>query len=100
MSWLKPRALPLWRCAGFDEETGLFRERLLLDGTPDRTADLRLRTGFRQIYVAAHSGLLGLAPRQPPIANAVRALDRLRELGWRQRGRPGWVTGLATMSAV
>src|SRR3546814_7276241 len=80
MSWLKTRALPLWLSTGFDEETGLFRERLLLDGTPDRTADLRLRTGFRQIYVAAHAGLLGLAPRQPSIAIAVRALDRPRDL--------------------
>jgi mannose-6-phosphate isomerase len=73
------------------DEDGLFWEVLDLEARPRSETELRLRTGMRQVYVFAHAGLLGLAPREPAVALAIRMMDRLRAIAWAPDGRPGWV---------
>ncbi|WP_131115004.1 AGE family epimerase/isomerase [Lichenihabitans psoromatis] len=90
VEWVAAQALPVWAEKVCDD-TGLFWEALTLDGQPLRSADLRLRTGMRQIYVFAHAATLGLAPAGPSIALAQRMMDRLRSIAWAPDGRKGWV---------
>ncbi len=56
--WLFDHALPLWSAQGFDRRTGLFEERLTLEGV---AVDLprRVRVQARQTAVYARAGLLG-----------------------------------------
>lgn len=95
VDWVCERALPLWLERGLDEKTGLFHEKLTLDGWPDETADIRLRTHVRQVYVFAHAAVLGLLPRRPALAVAVRAAQAIRDRAWAPDGRPGWVARLS-----
>ena len=82
--------LPSWQERGFDPATGLFRERLHLDGSPDRAADLRVRTHMRQVYVFSHAAILGLVPRDAAIATAEAAMAGIRKSAWGVGGMPGW----------
>jgi mannose-6-phosphate isomerase len=95
VDWMRKDALPFWLANGFDAESGLPFERLHLDGTPDRATPVRLRTAFRQIYVASHAVTLGLASPEAALPLAVRAAERLRACGWNHAGAPGWVHSVA-----
>jgi mannose-6-phosphate isomerase len=90
MVWFCDEALPFWIDHACDQD-GLFWEVLDLDGTPRVGADLRLRTGMRQVYVMAHAAALDLAPRDRCVTKAVEMLERLRRVAWAPKGRPGWV---------
>ncbi len=90
VEWIRSEALPVWLGAACDDK-GLFWETLNLDGTPRPSADLRLRTGMRQVYVFAHAATLGLAPRDVCLSLAQAMMDRLRALAWAPDGRQGWV---------
>lgn len=96
--WARDEALPLWRRTGFDDDLGLFYERLHLDGRPDLAAGSRLRTQARQIYVYAHAHRMGLDPEG--LATARRALLTLRAKAWGPDGRAGWVHRLDAMGGV
>lgn len=87
--WFADSVLPFWAAQGRSPATGLFLERLHLDGRPDGAADLRVRTQARQIYTFAHAHLCGLAP--DGLAVARPALLALARRAWRPDGRPGWV---------
>ena len=91
VDWVCSAALPIWYESGFDETTGLFLEKLNLDGSPDRTADIRIRTHMRQMYVFAHAAVLGLLPRDRTLAIAVKAAATIRRRAWAPDGKPGWV---------
>lgn len=90
VDWLVDCALPTWLDVGVDHRTGLFYEKLNLDGTADGSATLRTRTMFRQVYCFSHAPLLRLCPREPAIAVARRAAGALRDIAWAPDGRPGW----------
>jgi histidinol-phosphate phosphatase family protein len=60
LHWLVYRALPFWRRSGFDRKTGLFHERVDFDGQPLDQLPKRLMVQCRQLYVVAHSLLLGM----------------------------------------
>lgn len=66
--WMQGEVLPFWAQRGQDPQTGLFFERLEASGAPDRAANLRLRVQFRQIYVFAHTAVLGWYPDGADIA--------------------------------
>lgn len=83
-------ALPLWVETGYDAESGHFIESLRLDGTPESTGRLRVRTAARQIYVYAHAAVLGVAPADC-LARAERAWERLHSCAWAGPERPGYV---------
>lgn len=90
VEWIRSDALPVWLDAACDRDA-LFWEVLNLDGTPRPSADLRLRTGMRQVYVFAHAAILGLASREACLPLAQAMMDRLRALAWAPDGRQGWV---------
>ena len=70
--WIQNAALPFrFSCA--EDSDGLFYETLTLYGIPDDSTELRIRTGFRQIYVFAEAGHLELVSRK-------EALNRRRAL--------------------
>lgn len=75
--WAIDHALPLWADAGFDRSTGLFVEKLDLDGGPVADVPRRLTVQARQIYTYAHAALLGWYPAggdlAPRTANAMIA---------------------------
>ena len=56
--WLFEAALPLWADAGFDAATGLFEEKLDLDGRAV-PGPRRVRVQHRQLYVFVQAGRLG-----------------------------------------
>lgn len=95
VDWVTDAALPVFLERGFDAATGLFLERLHLDGTPDTASDIRVRTHMRQVYVFAHAAILGLLPRDPALAIADAAAAAIRTHAWSPDGRPGWVHRLA-----
>ena len=87
-TWLVEQALPLWLTKARDPETGLFFEALDFDGAP-RTQDIRrVRVQFRQIYVAAHSYQLGLAPYAQNVAR--QTAHAVRRSAWGGKAGPGW----------
>lgn len=90
VDWVCRDALPFWAENAFDPGTGLFREKLHLDGTPDTSADIRIRTHMRQVYVFAHAAHLGLMPRDTALATATAALRTMRDRAWAPDGIPGW----------
>lgn len=98
IDWTASQALPLWSTMGWWDSQRCFFEALNLDGTPDRTAPLRLRAQARQIYVYAHAHILGLGPDGLDLARI--ALMSLRERGWAPDGKPGWVHVLAPDGSV
>jgi histidinol-phosphate phosphatase family protein len=77
-AWLFDHALPLWLTQGFDPETGLFQERLNLDGTPAVALPRRVRVQARQTFVYALAGDLGWEGpwRQAVEAGATTLLTR------------------------
>ena len=51
--WLQQKAIPLWITRGINPDNGVHYERLLADGTADRTSDIRLRVQARQAFFFA-----------------------------------------------
>ena len=91
-AWVRDRALPFWLAVnGFDPQTGFFFEKLHLEmALPTANADLRVRTHMRQVYVFAHSALLGLVPGGPALEMARTAMAAIRKhAGRRMAGRDG-----------
>jgi mannose/cellobiose epimerase-like protein (N-acyl-D-glucosamine 2-epimerase family) len=99
-TWMRDESLAFWLKCGADPMSGFFWERLNFDGTPVATAELRIRTQARQIYVFAHAAYIGLAPRGPSLALSGRALARLLRSAWAPDGRPGWVHRLSSDGQV
>jgi len=99
VDWVRT-TLPFWQERSLDPATGLFRERLRLDGTPDAACDLRVRTHMRQAYVFAHAAVLGLLPRAPALAAAGTAMASIRARAWGTGGVPGWAHRLAPDGGV
>lgn len=89
VTWMKACALPFWAQAGVSPETGLFYERMNLDGSPDRQSPLRVRVQFRQIYALAHAAHIGWYPDGAAVALA--AWKRLLPAAYRAGGEPGFV---------
>lgn len=81
--------LPHWLAVAFDDQAGQFVEGLDLDGTPEKTGVVRVRSAARQIYVYAHAAALGIAP-PGALAKAGRAFDNLRAKAWMDGARPGF----------
>jgi mannose/cellobiose epimerase-like protein (N-acyl-D-glucosamine 2-epimerase family) len=100
LAWMRDDALPVWLDIGFDRDLGLFREKLHLDGAPDRTSKMRSRVQARQIYVYAHAAALELSPPEQSLAIAVCAADRFHDFAWAPDGRPGWVHLLGADGSV
>ncbi len=99
VAWVSA-ALPAWQARGFDPATGLFRERLHLDGTPDHDAGLRVRTHMRQVYVFSHAAILGLLPREAALATAASAMEGIRARAWAAGGVPGWAHRLDAKGGI
>ncbi len=59
VDWLKQESLPLWAKSGFNEEQGASYERLLPNGQPDLSSNVRLRVQARQIFVYAVANHMG-----------------------------------------
>ena len=76
-SWLVRDALPLWLRAGFDEQLGLFHERLDFDGLPHAALPRRLMVQCRQLYVLAYATLRGLHDARPLIVRTWAQVQRL-----------------------
>lgn len=70
-SWLRREALPLWATRGIDTRTHACHERLLADGTPDRTANHRVLVQARQAFVYALAHHLGWYPDGPTVAGGI-----------------------------
>ncbi len=58
-SWLFEKAFPLWWSEGFDRSTGLFHERIGLDGKAVASLPRRVRVQARQTFAYAAAGRLG-----------------------------------------
>lgn len=82
--------LPTWTRFGFDETCGQFVEYLELDGSSQRSGEVRTRTVARQIYVHAHAAHLGIAP-SASLAMAERAFANLHRIAWVGGRRGGYV---------
>ncbi|SDE51099.1 AGE family epimerase/isomerase [Belnapia rosea] len=87
--WISDVVLPYWAGPGFDEGSGLFQERLLPDGTPDRAAPRRVRVQARQIYVYAQAAVLGWAPEGAALA--LRAFDSLVAVAQAPDGKTSFI---------
>ncbi|MCP4386209.1 MAG: N-acylglucosamine 2-epimerase [Hyphomicrobiales bacterium] len=98
--WVREQVLPYWFAHGFNARSALFYEKLYLDGSPDRVAELRLRTHMRQVYVFAHSAELGFLPAEPALAMADAAMTAIREHAWAPDGRPGWAHRLTQSGRI
>jgi mannose-6-phosphate isomerase len=85
--------LPRWLETAFDEPSQQFVEGLELDGTPDTSGIVRVRTAARQIYVFAHAHSLGVAP-DGAIAKAEAAFENLRRLAWSNDGPRGYASAI------
>lgn len=57
--WLKEQALPLWLSRGINPDNGAHYERLLADGTTDKSSDVRVRVQARQAFVFAAAAEFG-----------------------------------------
>lgn len=82
--------LPNWIELGYDTTHGQFLEGLDLDGLPETSGVVRVRTAARQVYVYAHAAALGLAPAGA-LAKAETAFTNLRKMAWVGGFRPGYV---------
>lgn len=85
--------LPRWLETAFCGRAGQFVEGLELDGTPDRSGIVRVRTAARQIYVFAHAHALGLAP-EGAIDKAEAAFENLRKVAWLDGACPGYAAAI------
>ena len=96
-NWLVERALPLWGGAGFDEDIGLYRERLTFDGRPEPVSELRLMVQARQIATFCRAAVDGFVANAD---HALACLDNVTRLYHRPDGQPGWIFAIAPGSAV
>jgi mannose/cellobiose epimerase-like protein (N-acyl-D-glucosamine 2-epimerase family) len=83
--------LPNWLANAYDETAGQFLEGLELDGSPERTGIVRVRSTARQIYVYAHAAALGLAPAGA-IEKAEVAFANMRRMAWIAGEKPGYAS--------
>jgi mannose/cellobiose epimerase-like protein (N-acyl-D-glucosamine 2-epimerase family) len=97
-AWARDYALPLWATAGFDAESGRFREALTLDGKPVSTAPTRLIVQARQIFSYAmaakrnwHKGAADIVER------GYHAMVRDYH---RADGKPGWAYSVSSDGGV
>jgi mannose-6-phosphate isomerase len=81
--------LPHWLSVAFDKQAGQFVEGLDLDGTPEKTGVVRVRSAARQIYVYAHAAALGVAPAGS-LAMAERAFESLHSHAWMGGDKSGY----------
>lgn len=88
LDWLARHALPYWADKGVCRKTGLFVERLALDGSDDAGAVHRSRVQARQIYVYAHAAVSGIYPAGREIALA--GFDAYTAFA-RRDGKPGYL---------
>jgi mannose-6-phosphate isomerase len=93
--WIRDTLLPFWLPICRDPRTGLFFEKLHLDGTPDLNADLRLRTQFRQVYTLAHAAEMGLVDRAAALTEAEAGVAALVKHALSPDGLPGWAAVLS-----
>lgn len=87
--WIESALLPFWLPI-MRLPSGLFVEKLHLDGSVDTGADLRLRTQFRQVYALAHAAEMGLLPRAAALAEAEAGVEALARHALSPDGKPGW----------
>jgi mannose/cellobiose epimerase-like protein (N-acyl-D-glucosamine 2-epimerase family) len=87
--WMRATALPFWSSDGWNAADGLFHESLLASGAPDRTAILRVRVQFRQIYCFSHAHDLGWFPSGADLA--LSGFAGLQKHFWDRGGGPGYV---------
>lgn len=87
--WIETTLLPFW-LPRMRLPSGLFTEKLRLDGAVDPDADLRLRTQFRQVYSLAHAAEMGLLPRDAALAEAEAGVAALVAHALSPDGQPGW----------
>jgi mannose-6-phosphate isomerase len=87
--WIETSLLPSWLPV-MRVPSGLFTEKLTLDGAIDMQADLRLRTQFRQVYSLAHAAEMGLLPRDAALAEAEAGVEALAKHLLSPDGKPGW----------
>jgi mannose-6-phosphate isomerase len=73
--------LPRWLSLAFNDNAGQFVESLELDGSPERSGIVRVRSAARQIYVYAQATVLGVAP-EGALSKAERAFENLRRHAW------------------
>jgi mannose/cellobiose epimerase-like protein (N-acyl-D-glucosamine 2-epimerase family) len=95
--WFEQEALPFWLARGFRAD-GLAVEQLDLDGTPDPSPPLRVRSQARQVYVFAQATRLGLL--EAGAAQAASTLRALERAAHGPDGRPGWVHVLTPEGGV
>lgn len=96
--WMIGESLPLWGCAGFDEQRGSYIERLSFDGKPLAELPRRSMVQARQIYVFSHAALLGW--RVEGRDQALTAAHNLIARYWAADGAPGWVSSIHPDGAV
>ncbi|MDH4414945.1 MAG: AGE family epimerase/isomerase [Rhizobium sp.] len=91
--------LPTWSQSGFDATCGQFVEYLELDGSPQRSGEVRTRTVARQIYVHAHAAHLGVAP-SGSLALAETAFANLHRVAWVGGRRGGYARAFNRHSEI
>jgi len=73
--WTFDAALPIWRDAGFDMQSGRFVEKLDYSGKPIDTGFHRMRVIGRQTYVFSHAAVLGWEQGLALSAEGARQVD-------------------------
>ncbi len=73
--WTFDAALPIWRDAGFDMQSGRFVEKLDYSGKSIDTGFHRMRVIGRQTYVFSHAAVLGWEQGLALSAEGARQLD-------------------------
>ncbi len=96
-SWLRDKALPRWISTGYDENAGVFRERLGLNLGVDDPSFRRTRVLARQIFVYAHSCKSGVSSIGRE--HAVEATNYMIDNAWLGPDR-GWARRLSAGGAV
>lgn len=97
-AWAVEQALPLWATAGFDRETGRFREALTLQGDPAPNLPTRLIVQARQIFSYALAAKRGWHPDAGAIVEQA-SLAMVRDYH-RPDGQPGWVYSISSNGVV
>lgn len=93
-AWLFGGLLPVWQSAGWDGVHGGVHERLDTDLSPVPLGRKRLVVQFRNLYQAAHAGILtGERGEGPQAAFARRLFDWILDHGW-DRTHGGWYFSL------
>lgn len=68
LNWLQHQAIPLWSERGLDSVSGASCERLLVDGSVDLTADIRVRVQARQAFFFSAAHVRGWCPKGADLA--------------------------------